>query len=76
MDLGEVLEGVLSDDPTLSVRGDTAVQCWRIVEPVLRAWRAGLVPLDEYPAGSTGPASWADTAGATDAGAPDYPGLS
>jgi glucose-6-phosphate 1-dehydrogenase len=54
---GEVLRGVLDDDPTLSVRGDTAEQCWRIVEPVLSAWRAGAVPLLEYPAGSTGPAN-------------------
>ena len=38
---GEVLAGVLDGDPTLSVRGDTAVQCWRIVEPVLTAWRDG-----------------------------------
>jgi len=47
---------VFESDPTLSVRGDTAEQCWRIVEPVLAAWRAGEVPLLEYPAGSTGPA--------------------
>jgi len=53
---GEVLRGVFESDPTLSVRGDTAEQCWRIVEPVLAAWRAGEVPLLEYPAGSTGPA--------------------
>jgi glucose-6-phosphate 1-dehydrogenase len=52
---GEVLRGVLDDDPTLSVRGDTAEQCWRIVEPVLTAWRKDAVPLLEYPAGSTGP---------------------
>jgi glucose-6-phosphate 1-dehydrogenase len=52
---GEVLRGVFEGDPTLSVRGDTAEQCWRIVEPVLAAWRAGDVPLLEYPAGSTGP---------------------
>jgi len=52
---GEVLRGVLDDDPTLSVRGDTAEVCWRIVEPALAAWRAGDVPLLEYPAGSTGP---------------------
>ena len=52
---GEVLRGVFESDPTLSVRGDTAEQCWRIVEPVLAAWRAGGVPLQEYPAGSTGP---------------------
>jgi glucose-6-phosphate 1-dehydrogenase len=52
---GEVLEGILASDPTLSVRGDTAVECWRIVEPVLHAWRAGDVPLEEYAAGSGGP---------------------
>jgi glucose-6-phosphate 1-dehydrogenase len=52
---GEVLRGVLDDDPSLSVRGDTAEQCWRIVDPALAAWRKGTVPLLEYPAGSTGP---------------------
>jgi glucose-6-phosphate 1-dehydrogenase len=52
---GEVLRGVFDDDPTLSVRGDTAEDCWRIVEPVLAAWRRGEVPMQEYPAGSSGP---------------------
>ncbi|MFI7577761.1 glucose-6-phosphate dehydrogenase [Micromonospora sp. NPDC049497] len=52
---GEVLRGAFEGDPTLSVRGDTAEDCWRIVEPVLKAWRAGTVPLQEYPAGSPGP---------------------
>ncbi|GAA4952302.1 glucose-6-phosphate dehydrogenase [Actinoplanes utahensis] len=55
---GEVLRGVFDDDPTLSVRADTAEQCWRIVEPVTEAWRAGKVPLREYPAGSAGPSLW------------------
>ena len=55
---GEVLLGVLSGDPTLSVRGDTAEDCWRIIEPVAAAWVAGDVPLQEYPAGSDGPAGW------------------
>jgi glucose-6-phosphate 1-dehydrogenase len=55
---GEVLKGILNDDPTLSIRGDVAEECWRIVEPVLAAWRAGRVPLDEYPAGSDGPDGW------------------
>ncbi|WP_214402214.1 glucose-6-phosphate dehydrogenase [Pseudonocardia lacus] len=53
---GQVLRAVLDDDPMLSVRGDTAEECWRIVEPVRDAWRGGGVPLLEYPAGSTGPA--------------------
>ena len=55
---GEVLKGILNDDPTLSVRGDVAEECWRIVEPVLAAWRGGRVPLEEYPAGSAGPPGW------------------
>ncbi|MCU1443894.1 MAG: glucose-6-phosphate dehydrogenase [Cryobacterium sp.] len=55
---GEVLEGLLDGDPWLSVRGDTAEQCWRIVAPVLNAWRAGEVPLEDYPAGSSGPSTW------------------
>ena len=54
----EVLEGILDGDATLSVRGDTAEQCWRIVQPVLDAWKSGQVPLEEYPAGSRGPAHW------------------
>ncbi|MEN3344892.1 MAG: glucose-6-phosphate 1-dehydrogenase [Arthrobacter sp.] len=55
---GEVLEGVLRGDPLLSVRGDTAEECWRIVDPVLAAWSRGAVPLEEYPAGTSGPAGW------------------
>ena len=58
---GEVLNGVLDGDPTLSVRGDAAVECWRIIAPVREAWREGLVPLDEYPAGSAGPDGWPDS---------------
>ena len=55
---GEVLGQLLDGDPSLSVRGDTAEECWRIVAPVLKAWRDGDVPLDDYPAGSEGPADW------------------
>jgi glucose-6-phosphate 1-dehydrogenase len=38
-----------------SVRGDGAEEAWRVVEPVLAAWRENRVPLEEYPAGSHGP---------------------
>ena len=55
---GEVLAGVLDGDPLLAVRGDTAVECWRIVDPVLAAWRANEAPMDTYPAGSDGPGDW------------------
>ncbi|MEO6828096.1 MAG: glucose-6-phosphate dehydrogenase [Microbacteriaceae bacterium] len=56
---GEVLEGLLDADPALTVRGDTAEECWRIVAPVLRSWHANKVPLESYPAGSDGPTDWA-----------------
>ncbi|MEP6843263.1 MAG: glucose-6-phosphate dehydrogenase [Pseudolysinimonas sp.] len=55
---GEVLAELLDGDPTLSVRGDVAEECWRIVTPVIAAWRKNAVPLDSYPAGSNGPKSW------------------
>jgi glucose-6-phosphate 1-dehydrogenase len=55
LEYGEVLKGVLEGTSPLSVRGDMAVQSWRIVEPVLNAWRDGAVPLQEYAAGSSGP---------------------
>ena len=54
----EVLAAILDDNPLISVRGDLAEECWRICDPVLEAWRAGLVGLDEYPAGSDGPDWW------------------
>ena len=57
---GEVLEGVLTGDPLLSVRADTAEDCWRILEPVLKAWARDSIPLQEYAAGTAGPAGWRD----------------
>lgn len=55
---GEVIASLIEGDPVLSVRGDVAEQCWRIVAPVLEAFRNGRVPLEEYPAGSHGPQAW------------------
>jgi glucose-6-phosphate 1-dehydrogenase len=52
---GCVLLDVLDGGSTLSVRGDEAEEAWRVVEPVLAAWREDRVPLEEYPAGSDGP---------------------
>ncbi|GAA2883088.1 glucose-6-phosphate dehydrogenase [Microbacterium esteraromaticum] len=54
----EVLDELLDGDVALSVRADEAEECWRIIQPVRDAWARGETPLDEYPAGSTGPASW------------------
>ncbi|WP_437584674.1 glucose-6-phosphate dehydrogenase [Paramicrobacterium sp. CJ85] len=55
---GEVIESILDGDPSLSVRGDSAAQMWRIVAPVIEAWRSGEVPLEEYETGSAGPGDW------------------
>jgi len=52
---GKVILDVLHGDPTLSIRGDEAEECWRIVEPILETWAAGTPKLEEYPAGSPGP---------------------
>ena len=54
----EVLAGILDGDSSLSVRGDSAVEGWRIVAPVVEAWMHDEVPIDSYPAGSGGPALW------------------
>jgi glucose-6-phosphate 1-dehydrogenase len=50
-----LLAEILGGGPTLSIRGDEAEEGWRIVEPILAAWDADAVPLEEYPAGSDGP---------------------
>ncbi|GHB39332.1 hypothetical protein GCM10010377_32650 [Streptomyces viridiviolaceus] len=52
---GRLLLDVLNGDPALSIRSDEAEEAWRVLEPVLSAWERGLVPLEEYPAGSDGP---------------------
>jgi glucose-6-phosphate 1-dehydrogenase len=58
LEYGQVLRGVLEGAPQFSVGGDSAVESWRIVEPVLAAWHNGEVRLDEYPAGTAGPKDW------------------
>ena len=52
---GRLILDALKGDLTLSIRDDEAEESWRIVEPILQAWRDGQVPLREYPAGSKGP---------------------
>ncbi|WP_130011567.1 glucose-6-phosphate dehydrogenase [Serinicoccus sediminis] len=55
---GEILGSILDGNPLLTIRGDEAEELWRIVEPVLDAWQADEVPLEEYAAGSSGPEGW------------------
>lgn len=53
---GRLLLDVLHGNAALSIRGDEAEQAWRVLAPVMSAWSSGRVPLQEYPAGSRGPA--------------------
>jgi glucose-6-phosphate 1-dehydrogenase len=55
---GEVLSHILDGNQLITVRGDAAEECWRIVEPVLRAWEKDTVPMETYAAGSAGPDGW------------------
>lgn len=55
---GEVLRGLLTGDPLLSVAAEASERGWKILEPVIAAWEADEVPLEEYPAGSAGPEGW------------------
>ena len=52
---GRVLEDILEGGSALSVSGEAAEEAWRVMSPVLKAWADGVVPLEEYPAGSSGP---------------------
>ena len=60
-----LIQQMLAGDPTLFITADEAEEAWRIIDPVMNAWSAGDVPLQEYPAGGEppGPAS-TDTRGA------------
>jgi glucose-6-phosphate 1-dehydrogenase len=55
---GEVLAQILDGSQLLTVRADAAEDCWRIVEPVLKAFADNEVRMESYPAGSTGPRGW------------------
>jgi glucose-6-phosphate 1-dehydrogenase len=52
---GRLLLDVLNGDPTLSIRDDEAELAWQVLTPVIEAWSSDAVPMEEYPAGSTGP---------------------
>ncbi len=53
---GRVLADVLGGGSRLSVSSAEAEATWAIIEPVLAAWADAAAPLEEYPAGSPGPA--------------------
>jgi glucose-6-phosphate 1-dehydrogenase len=53
---GRILLDVLRGNSALSIRADEAEEAWRVLTPVLDGWSRNLVPLEEYDAGSDGPA--------------------
>lgn len=50
-----MLRDVFSGDHTFFVSAEEVEECWRIVDPILAAWRTGTPPLQEYAAGTEGP---------------------
>ena len=50
-----LIEEMLRSDPMLFIRGDEAEEAWRIIDPVMAAWAAGDVPMQEYAAGTAPP---------------------
>jgi len=46
---------MLNGDATLFIRGDEAEESWRIIDPVMNAWNADEVPMQEYVAGEPPP---------------------
>jgi glucose-6-phosphate 1-dehydrogenase len=46
---------MLNSNPMLFIRGDEAEEAWRIIDPVMKAWTAGDVLMQEYPARQTPP---------------------
>ncbi|MFB9072015.1 glucose-6-phosphate dehydrogenase [Citricoccus parietis] len=54
---GSVLRWVLEAKTAFTVRGDGAEEGWRILAQIAAAYASGQVPLQDYEAGSAGPAS-------------------
>jgi glucose-6-phosphate 1-dehydrogenase len=50
-----LIMNMLNCDATLFIRGDEAEESWRIIDPVMNAWKAGEVPMQEYVAGEPPP---------------------
>ncbi|MBM6591797.1 glucose-6-phosphate dehydrogenase [Brevibacterium sp. RIT 803] len=54
---GHVLKDVLEGESDLAAGQEESTIAWQILTPVLEAWKAGAVPMEDYRAGSPGPDS-------------------
>ncbi|WIM70216.1 glucose-6-phosphate dehydrogenase [Corynebacterium suedekumii] len=55
---GRVVRALIDDDHRVEVPVGAPQRSWEILQPVLDAFTAGEIPMEEYPAGSCGPAAW------------------
>ena len=51
-----LLSDIIRDDATNFIRFDEVEWAWRVVDPLIKAWKGETGPLPSYPAGSWGPA--------------------
>ncbi|PCC56246.1 hypothetical protein CIK58_13865 [Brevibacterium aurantiacum] len=54
---GHVLKNILDGESDLAAGPEESTLAWQILTPVLEAWADGSVPMEDYPAGSSGPDS-------------------
>ncbi len=52
-----LIRDVLLGNSMFFIRDDEAEEAWKVIDPIVAAWRKDLVPLQSYPAGSFGPTS-------------------
>ena len=55
---GRVVRSLVRRTGATELHADSPVRAWTILQPVFDAFADGSVPLEEYPAGSGGPAGW------------------
>ena len=58
LDTVKYMETLLTDDHSVEVPAGTPQRAWEILRPVLDAFETNEIPLEEYPAGSSGPEGW------------------
>lgn len=55
---GRVVRGLVKRDGATELHAESPVRAWEILQPVFNAFGNDDVPLEEYPAGSSGPKGW------------------